>query len=81
MLDGMTHEQFSEWCAFDEIEPIGNMPVCEVMTAIGMLLTGRYGVRVDARHFMPWTDGEVDADTVLSPEQGAAYLRRLKGGT
>lgn len=78
----MTHAQFAEWCAYDEIEPLGASPVCESLTAIGLLFAARYGAAIDARHFMPWTDGEVDAsDAVLSPEQGAAFVRRLTSGT
>lgn len=77
MLSAMTHEQFNEWCAKDQIEPIGSMhPICSVLAKIGGLVAAFMGHELKEKHFMPWIRNTKQAsDKPLTPKQSASALK------
>ena len=79
MLDRMTPEQFQEWCAKDEVEPIGYSS--RMLGMIGfMLATYMAGESsdVNANDFMPWEKFAPEAKP--QNQQAAAIIRSVIGG-
>ena len=56
MLDGMTHEQFNEWCLKDRVEPIGEEATRHILALIGVTIARSFGGAKDVtvENFMPW---------------------------
>lgn len=56
MLDRMTPEIFAEWCAKDEIEPIGyaSRALGLISFQLATYMAGEKAGDVDAELYMPW---------------------------
>lgn len=77
MLSQITPRQFAEWCAKDELEPIGMNGVCHILAKIGELIAAFVGSPARQRDFMPWLPEPREQS--LSPSQSReAVLARLK---
>jgi hypothetical protein len=85
MLASMTAGQFAEWCLYDELEPIGQQSVCEVVSALAVIIAGYLGVNTEGgeplskRHFMWWTKGQEESTRFVSPEQAAKQFAEGAG--
>jgi hypothetical protein len=60
MLDRMSPKMFAEWCAKDEVEPIGYQSRILGLIAfqIAVYMAGDKADSVDAELYMPWTKYE-----------------------
>lgn len=56
MLDRMSPEMFAEWCAKDEVEPIGYQSRVLGLIAfqLATYMAGEKAADVDAELYMPW---------------------------
>ena len=78
MLDGMTPEQFEEWCAKDEVEPIGH--ATRMLGLIAYLITAHMSgdeSEIDPLEFMPW---EKNRPTKGHDNEAARRLVGMLGG-
>lgn len=75
MLDGMSHEEFNEWCAKDLIEPIGNRGTNEILVRLAVMIAVYLG-HDDAKKsaFAPWMWTEKEEEPV-SDEVAIAALQ------
>lgn len=78
MLRGMTPTQFAEWCAKDQIEPIGHSGQHMILARIGMLIAAGLKADLEEQHFLPWLKAEEPVQ-VLNPEQSAQVLNQYIG--
>jgi len=56
MLDRMSTQQFTEWCAKDAIEPIGEEKTRVILGMIGIIVAKFAGVNLSERDFTPWVE-------------------------
>lgn len=75
MLRSMTPTQFAEWCAKDQIEPIGHSGHHQILARIGVLIAAGLKADLDEHHFLPWIKVEEPVQ-VLNPEQSAQVLNQ-----
>lgn len=63
MLDRMSPEMFAEWCAKDEVEPIGYQSRILGLIAyqLASYMAGENASDVDAELYMPWMKWEPEA--------------------
>lgn len=84
MLEGMTHAQFDEWCAKDQIEPIGSMQaICSSIAKLGAIVSAFAGHEMKESYFMPWVPPKKTAAILTAKESGrvlTAHLQMLAGG-
>lgn len=82
MLEQMTPRQFAEWCAKDEVDPIGMNGTNSILAKIGELVAAVTGNKHTQRDFMPWLPEP--REVALTPAQSRAAvmdeLRRAAGG-
>ena len=74
MLQGMTPRQFLEWCAKDQVEPIGHQPTYEILSQIAAMLAGFMGMKdVTPFTFKFWQEAPeqsaVDVDVAVQALQ------------
>ena len=71
MLDRMTPETFAEWCAKDEVEPIGYQSRVLGLIAfqLATYMAGEKAADVDADLYMPWMKWEQEE---VKPDSTAA---------
>jgi hypothetical protein len=80
MLDGMTHEQFDEWCAKDCIEPIGHGGTHDILARIGYLVAQFMGAKdVEEKTFAWWREDVGQQQTASEKKQpdGVMMLEAL----
>lgn len=78
MLKTMTHQQWNEWCAKDEIEPIGTpQGLAEILTKLGTMIAAIMGQTVKDSHFMPWVK-EKPNETLTRSESSSAITAALQ---
>ena len=60
MLDRMSPEVFAEWCAKDEVEPIGysSRALGLISFQLATYMAGEKANEVDAELYMPWMKHE-----------------------
>lgn len=77
MLESMSPEQFDEWCAKDEVEPIGY-----ASQTLGMIVHLIYSYMSsespDAEQFMPWLKYAATPDNQNA--QARQLLKQIAGG-
>lgn len=72
MLDRMTTQQFTEWCAKDAVEPIGEEKTRVILGMIGMIVARFAGANLTERDFTPWVkvDEELTQDSLRTAYEG-----------
>lgn len=70
MLDRMSPELFAEWCAKDEVEPIGysSRVLGLISYQMAVFMAGEKADDVKAEHYMPWMKYEPE-----QPKQMAGF--------
>jgi len=67
MLDCMSPEMFAEWCAKDEVEPIGYQSRVLGLIAfqLASYMAGEHAGDVDAELYMPWMKWEPEVPKTM----------------
>lgn len=81
MLSRMTPGQFEEWCAKDEVEPIGysSQMLGLIAFQLATYMSGEQAGDVKAEHYMPWTKYEPEKSERADNEAAGQYVRSIFG--
>jgi len=79
MLDRMTPEVFAEWCAKDEVEPIGysSRALGLIAYQLAVYMAGEKASEVDAELYMPWAKWETQERP--DHQRAGQYVRSIFG--
>ena len=80
MLDRMSPEMFAEWCAKDEVEPIGYQSRVLGLIAfqLASYMAGENASEVDAELYMPWMKWE-PAEAPADSATAGQFVRSIFG--
>jgi len=78
MLDRMSPELFDEWCAKDEVEPIGysSRMLGLIAFQLAAYMAGEKAKDVDGEDFMPWTKYQTEA--VPAPANSGDFINAFR---
>ena len=82
MLDNMSPQLFTYWCAKDLIEPIGTRSTADILSKIGQLIAGLSGSKLNDKDFRPWAKTPEDRPLSVAESRAAvtAAIRAAANG-
>ena len=75
----ISREQVDEWMAFDELEPLGNHRLEQILGLLGSNLAFCLDRDIPPHLFVPPTDEQPACDEPMKPEELNAAFSRLAG--